>query len=63
MRARAAHNNTVAADPQVPGPGRSLPIPKNVATSVAHSGVGSSAFTILRPYLQACSLESARPHP
>ena len=62
-RATAAHSKTVAADPQLPGPGRSLPIPKNVATSVAHSGVDSSVFTILRPDLQACSLESARLHP
>ncbi len=37
--AKTAHNNTVAADPQVPGPGRNRPIPKNVATSVAHGGV------------------------
>jgi len=28
----------VAADPHVPGPGRSRPTPKNVATSVAQSG-------------------------
>src|ERR1035438_196275 len=37
--ARAAHNTTVTADPQVPGPGRSRPTPQNVATSVAHNGV------------------------
>jgi len=30
----------VAAEAQVPGPGRIRPIPKNVATSVAHSGAG-----------------------
>jgi len=61
--ASPAHNKTAAADAQLPGPGRSRPIPKNVATSVAHNGVGSSAFTILLPYLQACSHESARLHP
>ena len=37
--ASAAHNNTVTADAQLPGPGRNRPIPKNVATSVAHVGV------------------------
>jgi hypothetical protein len=35
----AAHSNTVAAEAHVPGPGRSRPIPKNVATSEAQSGV------------------------
>jgi hypothetical protein len=35
--ATAAQSTTVAADPHVPGPGRSRPIPKKVATSVAHS--------------------------
>jgi len=41
--ASAAHNNTVAADAQLPGPGRSPPIPKNVAISVAHGGVRRDA--------------------
>jgi malic enzyme len=37
--ASAAHNSTVAADAQLPGPGRNQPIPKNVAMTVAHGGV------------------------
>jgi hypothetical protein len=41
--ASAAHNTTVAADPQVPGPGRMRPMPKKVATRVAQGGVRSSA--------------------
>jgi len=36
--ANAAHSKTVTADPQVPGPGRIRPIPKKVATRVAHAG-------------------------
>jgi hypothetical protein len=51
--ASAAHNNTVTADAQLPGPGRNRPIPKNVATIVAHDGVRSSVFTIPRPCLPA----------
>jgi len=42
-RPKAAYSNTVTADPQVPGPGRSRPIPKNVATKVAHNGVRRDA--------------------
>lgn len=37
-RATIAQIRTVAADAQLPGPGRRCPIPKNVAASVAHSG-------------------------
>src|ERR1035438_10678735 len=33
-----AHNNSVAKEPHVPGPGFKRPTPKNVATSVAQSG-------------------------
>lgn len=36
--ATAAQSTTVAADPQVPGPGRRRPMPKKVATTVAQSG-------------------------
>ena len=39
-RASTAHSTTVIADAQVPGPGRSRPIPKKVATSLAHTGAG-----------------------
>src|SRR5436305_8333236 len=39
-RVRSPQRRTVAAEAQVPGPGRIRPIPKNVATSVAHSGAG-----------------------
>jgi len=35
--------STAAADPHVPGPGRSRPAPKKVATRVAQSGAGGSA--------------------
>src|SRR5579864_2970852 len=37
-RESTAQSSTVASDPQVPGPGRRRPAPKNVATSVAQSG-------------------------
>lgn len=37
--ANAAHNKTVAAEAQLPGPGRSRPMPKNVARVRAHIGV------------------------
>jgi hypothetical protein len=33
-----AHTRTVANDPHVPGPGLRRPVPKKVATSLAHSG-------------------------
>ena len=36
--AKPAHSNTVAVDPHVPGPGRMVPTPKNVATSHDHKG-------------------------
>src|SRR5580704_2360533 len=36
--ARSHHSSAAASDPQVPGPGRSRPAPKNVATIVAHLG-------------------------
>ena len=36
------------AEAHVPGPGRSLPIPKNVATVVAHNGAGESTSGIAR---------------
>ena len=35
-----AHTITVASDPQVPGPGFRRPVPKKVATNVAHRGRG-----------------------
>jgi hypothetical protein len=38
--ANSHHNNTVASDPHVPGPGRNRPAPKKVATRVAHRGAG-----------------------
>lgn len=38
--ANSHHNNTVASEPHVPGPGRNRPAPKNVATRVAHRGAG-----------------------
>ncbi len=37
VRPSSHHRRTVTAEPQVPGPGRNLPTPKNVATSVAQS--------------------------
>src|ERR1700690_1246810 len=42
---RASPNqiSAAAADPQVPGPGRIFPAPKNVATRVAQSGAGATA--------------------
>lgn len=43
-QAIAAQRRTVAADPQVPGPGCSCPMPKNVAVSVAQSGAGGFVF-------------------
>ena len=39
-RLTAHHSRTVAADAQLPGPGRSRPVPKNVAMSVAQAGAG-----------------------
>src|ERR1700740_1701490 len=39
--AKTAHNNVVMADAQVPGPGRSRPMPKNVATSMAQREVAA----------------------
>ena len=35
--------STAAAEPHVPGPGRSLPTPKNVAIVDAHAGAGDFA--------------------
>ncbi len=43
QRARSHHRRTVAAEPQVPGPGRKRPMPKNVATSVAQRSAGRDA--------------------
>ena len=37
--ASADHNMTVVADAQLPGPGRTWPMPKNVAVNLAHRGV------------------------
>ncbi len=37
-QASSHQSSPVASAPQVPGPGRSRPAPKNVATSVAHRG-------------------------
>lgn len=42
--AAADHNRTVAADPQVPGPGRIRPMPKKVATALAHAGPRTSSI-------------------
>ena len=36
--ANPAHRSVVTADAQVPGPGRMCPIPKKVATRLAHEG-------------------------
>ena len=36
--ASAAHSTTVPADAHVPGPGRTRPIPKNVATGLENIG-------------------------
>ena len=66
--ANAAHNNTVAADAQVPGPGRIRPIPKNVAITVAHAGAPTllsgtySLFTNLLLYPREYSPESGPLH-
>ena len=43
QRVRSHQSSTVADEAQVPGPGRIRPIPKNVATSVAHRGAGARA--------------------
>ena len=53
--ANALHNKTVAADAQVPGPGRSLPMPKKVAIRVAQRGAGGLT-PALRPELSPISL-------
>src|SRR5215467_2574089 len=39
-RARTSHTNVAASDPQVPGPGRKLPSPKQVAVSDTQRGGG-----------------------
>src|SRR5208337_5174764 len=42
QRVSSHQRRTVAADPQLPGPGWSRPVPKKVATSVAQSGAGET---------------------
>jgi len=44
-KATSHQTSTAAKDPQVPGPGRSRPTPKKVATSVAHLGAGVDVST------------------
>src|SRR5690242_8070820 len=46
QRERPYQMRTAAADPQVPGPGRSLPRPKNVAITLAHNGAGTRAGAV-----------------
>ena len=61
QRAMTHQSMTVAAEPQVPGPGFRRPTPKNVATSVAQSGAGGrtgvegagSEVAVIRGYCQA----------
>jgi hypothetical protein len=38
--ANPAHSSTVAAEPQVPGPGLQYPSPQKVPTKFAHNGIG-----------------------
>jgi len=43
QRVSSHHRRTVAAEAHVPGPGRTPPIPKNVATSVDQRGAEARA--------------------
>src|ERR1700730_13237465 len=47
QRATSHHSRTVAAEPQVPGPGRRYPTPKKVATIVAQRGASLPPSGIL----------------
>jgi hypothetical protein len=46
QRARSHHKRTVAAEAQLPGPGRSRPTPKKVAMRLAQSGVRAWAVSL-----------------
>src|ERR1700733_5194598 len=53
--AAASHSRAPAADPHVPGPGRSSPAPKKVPTAQAH--------TVFLPTAASLITRRARPHP
>src|SRR5207248_3989179 len=59
QRVISHHNTTVAAEAQVPGPGRSRPMPKKVATNSAQRGAiaaASSRMSLLEPALENSAL-------
>src|SRR5438067_3561733 len=59
QRVISHHNTTVAAEAQVPGPGRSRPMPKNVATRSAQRGAAAaplSRMSLLEPALENSAL-------
>jgi hypothetical protein len=59
-RDRAAQSKTVAADPQVPGPGFSCPTPKKVAITFAQSGVAPRlAVLCCRPLVSMVKRETS----
>src|SRR5207253_11265418 len=49
--ATMAQRRTVAAEPQLPGPGRRRPTPKKVAITVAQSGAGAVTLAAMLPLL------------
>ena len=59
----ASHQRrTVAAEPQLPGPGCRRPVPKKVATSVAQSGArgaGTSGMEVIRVGVFLCPTQSS----